>query len=145
MRLLLLVALSAVVGVAFAQTPMLKIGPGGMSVIEVVCVDAMRRLDALEQVQLERQFRSDIVVRCRATAAAGSGRVSATDFSYRNRYASDERLHSFRMSDFRGDLGEVYGSVVLDFHIGLPNYQRPWVINLYFASGSTQIVFGTNP
>lgn len=145
MRSLMAVALSAVVGIAFAQAPMVKIGPGGMSVIEVVCRDAMWRLDAREQLQLERQFRSDIVVRCHATAQTGSGRVSATDFSYRNRYASDERLHAFRLSDFRGSLGEVYGSIELDFFIVLPDYQRPWVITLYFASDSTQIVFVTNP
>ena len=49
------------------------------------------------------------------------------------------------MSDFRGGLGEVYGNIELDFHIGLPNRQRPWVIILYFGNGSTQVVFGTNP
>ena len=105
----------------------------------------MRRLSASEQLALERQFRSTIVVRCRAVATAGSGRVSASDFTYRHRYASDERVHSLRMTDFRGRLGEVYGNIELDFYIGLPSRQRPWVVVLYFGSGSTQIVFGANP
>lgn len=145
MRILVAVAVAAVVGSAFGQAPMVKSHHGGASVVEVVCVDAMRRLSASDQVALERQFRSSIVVRCRAVATAGSSRVAASDFSYRHRYAGDDRVHSLRMSDFRGGLGEVYGNIELDFYIGLPSRERPWVIVLYFGSGSTQIVFGANP
>jgi hypothetical protein len=145
MRILVAVAVATVVGVAFGQAPMVRSQHGGATVIEVVCVDAMRRLGASEQLALERQFRSSIVIRCRAVATAGSGRVVAADFSYRHRYAADDRVHALRMSDFRGGLGEVYGNIELDFYIGLPSRQRPWVIVLHYGSGSTEIVFSTNP
>ena len=143
------VLIALLVGVAFAhglaQGPMVKTGPGGSSVIEVVCDDAMRRLDAVTRAELERRFRSDIVVRCRASASVGFGRIAAREFSYRSRYAADERVHNLRQGDFHGQLGEVYGGTVLEFFIGLPNFSRPWVIELYFGDGATEIVFVRNP
>jgi hypothetical protein len=140
-RLLLSLIVCATFGLVVAQGAMVKTGPGGGSVVEVVCEDAFRSVDRATRLDLERRFRSTIVVRCLASASRGSGRVAYSDFTYRNRYASDERLHSFRMTDVSGQMGEVYGSVVRDFFIGLPSRQRPWVIVLYFGAGSTQIVF----
>ncbi len=143
-RLIAVIACS-LIGAALAQSPMSKTGPGGSSVIEVVCVDAFRRADDATRRDLERRFRSTIVAQCEAFAVKGSGRVQHGDFSYRHRYASDERLHSLRMTDFFGQLGAVYGASVREFYIGLPAQSRPWVVVLYFGDDSSQIVFTSNP
>lgn len=145
MRWMLMVVTVSLLGVAAAQSPMVKTGPGGASAVEVVCVDAFRRVDDATRRELERRFRSTIVLRCEATAVSGSGRVSHRDFSYRLRYASDDRVHTLRMTDFDGQLGEVYGSSVREFHIGLPARSRPSVVVVHFGEDSTEIVFISNP
>ena len=145
MRWMLMAAMVSMLGVAAAQTPMVKSGPGGASAVEVVCVDAFRRADAATKRELERRFRSTIVLRCEATAVSGSGRLSHRDFAYRHKYAADTRVHTLRMTDFDGQLGEVYGSTVREFHIGLPAQSRPWVVVLSFGDDSTEIVFVSNP
>jgi hypothetical protein len=145
MRLVLAALALVVIGVAHGQTALEKVGPGGTSIIEVTCVDAMRRISAADKVTLNRQFRSDIVLRCSAVAKQGRGRVVHGDFSYRNRYAHDDKMHSFRLSDFSGQLGEVYGNIELSFLIGLPDRERPWVIDLFFGGRSVRIGFATNP
>ena len=144
MRLLLALVVFAFVGPVAAQNPMVKTGPGGTSAIEVTCDDAFRTVDVATRRDLERRFGSSIVLRCVASAASGSGRVAFTDFSYRHRYASDERMHRLRMTDFHGQMGEVYGSLTREFYIGLPDRQRPWVIVVYFGDDSTQIVVSSS-
>ena len=145
MRLVLAALALVVIGVTHGQTALEKVGPGGASVIAVTCDDAMRRISAADKVTLNRQFRSDIVLRCSAVATQGRGRVVHGDFSYRNRYAQDDKMHTFRLSDVSGQLGEVYGSIELNFLIGLPNRERPWVIDLFFGGRSARIVFTSNP
>jgi hypothetical protein len=141
MRLLIAVIVCSLVGAVAAQSPMLKTGPGGASVIGVVCDDAFRTADDATKRDLERRFRSTIVLHCAAVATKGSGRIAHSDFSFRHRFASDERLQALRMTDFLGQMGAVYGSMVREFYIGLPAQPRPWVIVLYFGDDSSQIVF----
>ena len=144
MRILISVLVLMVMGVAVAQRPMVKAGPGGSSIVEVVCDDAFRAVDPVTRAEMVQQFRTNIIVRCVARAVTGSGRVQPSEFSYKNRYTSDERVRSLSLSDFTAGYGEVYGGVEREFFIRLPNQERPWVIMLYFAGDATQIVFRTD-
>lgn len=145
MKLFVTLLLMALGGSALAGSPMLKSGPADSSLVEVECTDAMRGANPTERTEIERRFRSTIVLRCKARALKGAGAVQASDFSYKNRYAGDERVYEVSMSDVQGILGEVYGTIERDFLIGLPKRERPWIITLFFAGSSSDIVFVTKP
>ena len=145
MRVMIAVLACLAAAVGHGQTTLAKIGPGGSSIVHVTCQDAMRGISPSEQVELGRDFKSDIVLRRVAEADKGSGRLSSNDFTYRNRYATDESLDDFRNTDFKGRLGSVSGNVTREFLIGFHDTARPLVIILHLGDDSGQFVFTSNP
>lgn len=134
-----------VIGSAAAQARLSKTGVAGSSTIRVQCGDALSGRWPDEVADLTRRFRSNIIVRCVATAASGSGVINPSDFSWRYKYSSNTTVYSFSNSSASGSWGEVFGSVEREFYLGLPQTQRPEVIVLMLDGHEATITFVSNP
>jgi len=130
---------------AAAQARLSKTGVAGSSTIRVQCGDALAGRWQDEVADLTRRFRSNIIVRCVATAARGSGVINPSDFSWRYKYGNNTTVYSFSNSSASGSWGEVFGSIEREFYLGLPETQRPEVIVLMLDGHEATITFVSNP
>lgn len=130
---------------AAAQARLSKAGVGGSSTVRVQCSDALAGQWPDDVEGLVRRMKSDIIVRCVATAGSGSGVIDPRDFSWRYKYSSNTETYSLSMRNAYGDWGQVYGSIEREFFLGLPATQRPEVIILMLDGNEATIVFSSNP
>lgn len=133
------------VGVSEAQARLTKVGVAGSSTIRVECGDALSARVPQNVEDLKRRFKSDIIIRCVAVAAEGSGVINAGDFSWRYKYGSDTTVTVLRNSNAYGSFGQVYGPIEREFYFGLPQTQRPEVILLMLDGNTATITFVSNP
>lgn len=128
-----------------AQIRLTKAGVAGSSTIRVQCQDAFVGAWPDELDSLVRRFKSDIIVRCVATAASGSGVIQSTDFSWHYKYGTDSTVRRLSNINASGDWGQMYGSIERTFYLAFPSTPRPEVIILKLGNDEGTVVFSTYP